>query len=74
MIANIAKSDQSSVPQANSFTSKVKDDQIEEIFPAEDKRIAKLQEEEKDIRSEQIPVRAKLKLDFNLNSSVQDTE
>ena len=40
----------------------------------EDKRIAKLQEEEKDIRSEQMPVRAKLKLDFNLNSSVQDTE
>ena len=54
-IANIAKSDQSSVPQANNFSSIasiIRDDQIEEISPVEDKRIAKLQEEEKEIRSE----------------------
>ena len=56
IVANVKMSDSSSIPAANSFSSRLKDDKIEEIFPNKDQRIVKLQEEE-DYKSEQIPPR-----------------
>ena len=76
MIADIAnQSDSESTPPVESFTSRANDNKIEEIFPVKDSKIAKLQQEEEYNKSEQIPAqRADLKLDFNINSSMEDTE